>query len=147
MLLMWWCCCCADAAYDADALMLLMCWCCWFCWWTNTAYAPYTADVLMLLMCWCCGCADAANTADELIQLMLLILLMCLCYWCCWFGLSDFSLYCDHCHQIHHSIYVQVVVEDQCVLKKWLLLDSHGALGVIHKVRNQFWGSQKTPPM
>ena len=25
-----------------------------------------------------------------------------------------------HCHQSHHSIYVQVVVEDRCVLKKWV---------------------------
>ena len=24
-----------------------------------------------------------------------------------------------HCHQSHHSIYVQVIVEDRCVLKKW----------------------------
>ena len=54
MLLMRWCLWCADAAYDADALMLLMGWCCWFCWWTKTA--------------------DAANTADELIRLMLMML-------------------------------------------------------------------------
>ena len=100
MLLICWCCWCADAAYDADLLMLLMRWCCKYCCWTNTA--------------------DAADNADKLIRLMLLILLMCLCYWCCWFGLSDFSLYCDHSQQSHHSIYVQVVVEDRCVLKKWV---------------------------
>jgi len=28
--------------------------------------------------------------------------------------------YCNHSHQSHHGIYAQVVVEDRCVLKKWV---------------------------
>ena len=33
--------------------------------------------------------------------------------------LSDFSHYCYHSHKSNHSIYVQVVVDGRCVLKKW----------------------------
>ena len=36
--------------------------------------------------------------------------------------LSYFSLYYNHSHESHDSIYVQVVVKDRCVLKKWPLL-------------------------
>ena len=57
--------------------------------------------MLILLMCLCCLCSDSADA------LMLL---------------SDFSLYFDHSQQSHHSIYGQVVVEDRCVIKKWLAL-------------------------
>ena len=35
----------------------------------------------------------------------------------------SFDISCDlsyHSHKSHHSIYVQVVVEDRCVLKKWV---------------------------
>ena len=34
--------------------------------------------------------------------------------------LSDLIHHSNNCHQSHHSIYVQVVVEDRCVLKKWV---------------------------
>ena len=85
MLLMCRCFCCADAAFDADALMLLTRWFCKYCWWTDTADASYTADLLMLLMCWCCWCADAADA---------LMLLMC---WCCWRADAADALVCWSC--------------------------------------------------
>ena len=133
----------ADVADARRRVMMLIRWCCKYCCWTNTANAADNADklirlmLLILLICWCCWFADAelikavaADTAEELIRLMLLILLMCVCFCCCWFGLSDFSLYCDHCHQSHHGIYVQVVDKGRCVLKKWArcCADSHRAL-------------------
>ena len=34
--------------------------------------------------------------------------------------ISDLIHHSNKCHQSHHSIYVQVVVEDRCVLKKWV---------------------------
>ena len=147
MLLMRWCCLfcwCTDAAYFVDALMrwcfrcadalmlwcadaddvlmLLIGWCCLCCWCADAT------DALMLLMRWCCVWCWCAVAVDAL---MLLILLMCLCYWCCWFGLSDFSLYCDHCHQSHHSIYVPSCCRGPVCAQKMaalLLLDSHRAL-------------------
>ena len=65
----------ADAAYAADALMLLIRWC------ANTAdvlillmllmrWCADAADVLILLMSWCCWCT---NTAEARMLLMLLM--------------------------------------------------------------------------
>ena len=50
--------------------------------------------------------------------------------------LSDLSHYCNHSHKSHHSIYVQVVVEDRCVLKKWVRAYSHRAVSRIELLRS-----------